>query len=120
MLARCAHTHRRAEAKGFATYVGGQRAKLAVRRYESFIAAQGMTGSVRGAKLELPSDVPEKSYVIVICPKFGSLDGYVAWRKGQYAGIRFTDPGAATSLRPFLGESAIATVTATVKFRRRR
>lgn len=75
--------------------------------------------SVRGAKLEIPSDVPEKSYVLVICPQFGSLDGYIAWRKGRYAGIRFTDPGAAISLRPFLGASAETTVTATVKFGRK-
>jgi hypothetical protein len=73
-----------------------------------------------GAKLELPSEIPTQSYVILISEKFGSLEGYVAWRKGQRAGITFTDPGAAASLQPFIKAGTDEAVTATVKFGRRR
>lgn len=76
--------------------------------------------SAAGAKIELPSDLPDKSYVIVDCRIFGSLEGFVVWRKGRYVGIMFTEPGAAATLNPFIKGGASAGVTATVKFGRRR
>ena len=73
-----------------------------------------------GAKLRTTADVSQHSYVILVCEAFGSLEGYVMWRKGQLAGIKFTDPGAATSLGPLLAAGANTEITATVKFGRRR
>ena len=73
-----------------------------------------------GAKLQLPSDIPPQTYVIVISEKFGSLEGYVTWRNGQLAGIKFTDPGAAISLQPLLWAAASKTARGTPKFGRRR
>ena len=80
--------------------------------------------SLGGARLDLPDDVAAKSYVILLCEKFGSLDGHVVWRKGSLAGIRFADPTAAAQLRPHVklaaGAPATAPVTATVRFGRRK
>jgi len=73
-----------------------------------------------GAKLHSSAHLSPKNYVIIICEKFGSLDGYVVWQRGTLAGIKFTDPGAAKSLRPFLDTGTREDVAATVKFGRRR
>ena len=73
-----------------------------------------------GAKLKSSAHLSAKNYVIIVCEKFGSLDGYVVWQRGALAGIKFTDPGAAKSLRPFLDAGARNDITATVKFGRRR
>jgi len=41
--------------------------------------------SLGGARLDVKSDVREKSHVVVLCPNFGSLDGQVIWRNDRKA-----------------------------------
>ena len=73
-----------------------------------------------GAKLAMPNEIPARAYVVLLSEKFGSLEGYVAWRNGHRAGIAFTDPTAAAALQPYLKTAADEPVAVTVKFGRRR
>lgn len=71
-----------------------------------------------GAKVRASAEVPAHSPVTLLCEKFGSLEGCLIWRRGDLAGIQFTDPGAAAILQPFLRAADDAPVV-TVKFGRR-
>jgi len=55
-----------------------------------------------GAKLQLPGDVPLHSSITIVSENFGALEGYIVWREGCLAGMKFTDPGASVSLQAFL------------------
>src|SRR5258706_13010936 len=69
-----------------------------------------------GAKIQAPSPASDASHVILVCRKFGSLEGLVVWRNADYAGVRFTDPESLENLRVHLDAAVKSAAIVTVKF----
>jgi hypothetical protein len=70
--------------------------------------------SRNGAKLRMYAGGVVSNDMILLCEKFGSLEGQVVWREGGLMGVRFTEPSAAAVLQPCL-----ASLYARAKFGRR-
>ena len=55
-----------------------------------------------GAKIVLAREIELVSHVIVVSERFGSLDARVVWRKGNVAGVQFTETEAGEKIAPLL------------------
>ena len=62
-----------------------------VRRGERFAECQVLDISAGGAKIRIAGPCPVRSEVALITDRLGALPGKISWRRGDLAGIEFSE-----------------------------